>query len=186
MDPLVAELTVVEVEARLARSRARAASLPTILILIGLVDVGGSIAVLVLGRDHLLAYFVPAQVLAFVLAFRRYRHQAQRTGYQPSLRPWIVTAAAVTAAAAAGSRVGFALDSEPLTVSLPFLAYAGGYLALARWARNSLLTTAVLCMPLVTLVAVLIAEGDVAVALQLVTYGVILLVVAARSHRRSR
>ena len=79
VDPFIAELTFREVQAGLSRARLRIATVPFVLVAFAVVDlIAGQVALRV-GRDHLLAYFVPAQICAFVVSLMNYRRTARRS-----------------------------------------------------------------------------------------------------------
>jgi hypothetical protein len=171
-DPLTAELAYVE--ARATRARAVGLALVVPLRLAGTADLGGAVAVLLIGRDHLLTYFVPAYVLVLVLGVAWYRDYARRHGVWLPVRPWVLIIVPTLVASATLSRLGFALDRPLLQVVGPGLANAAAVAVTGGWLRSSRLVFTGLAMALATGVAAALSTGDRAVSLELLAYGLLL------------
>ena len=109
-DPLIVELAYREAVAARDRVRAirRAITLP--LRLLALVDLGGAVVVLVIGRFHLLSYFAPAFLMVLLVSAWWYRRYAATNGLLLPARPWLLVLAATLTAGASMSRLGVALD----------------------------------------------------------------------------
>jgi len=171
-DPLTAELAYVE--ARATRARAVGHALVVPLRLAGAADVGGAIAVLLIGRDHLLSYFGPAYLLVLVLGAAWYRHYARRHGVWLPVRPWVVIIVPTLAASATLSRLGFVLDQPLLQVVGPGLGNAVAVAVTGGWLRSARLVFTGLAMVIATGVAAALSTGDRAVSLELLAYGLLL------------
>ena len=87
-DPLTAELAYVE--ARATRDRAVQRALVVPLRLAGTAELGGAVAVLLIGRDHLASYFVPAYVVVLGAGAWWYRRYARTHGVLLPVRPWLL------------------------------------------------------------------------------------------------
>jgi hypothetical protein len=173
-DPLVAELAYREVVAARERVRAirRAITLP--LRLNAAVDLMGAIVVMVIGRFHLLAYFAPAYVVVLAASAWWYHRYAVRHGLQLPVRPWVLILVATLAAGASMSRLGVALDKSWVSDFGPCLAFTVGTGLTAYWLRSHRLALTAIAMVASTAVVSLAARGDLAVALQLLAFGVLL------------
>jgi hypothetical protein len=179
-DPLIAELAYVE--AREARDRAVQRALVVPLRLAGIAELGGAIAVLLIGRDHLGSYFAPAYVVVIGLGAWWYRRYARTHGILLPVWPWVLILAPMMVVAASLSRLGFALDRPVLEVLGPCLANAAAVVVTGAWLRSRRMLGTGLAMTLVPVIAVVVASGDRAVSLTLVAYG-LLLWQASRSSR---
>jgi hypothetical protein len=178
---LLADLENLEARGRLAR---RSVWFP--LLVFGVVDGVGALLALVVGRDHLAPYFIPATVAAGLLSVRSYRRLGHHTGLQVAAWPWLVVILAANFVAALCSATGQAIGSRLLNLSGPGLAHVCGFTILAFWARSTALRVAVSAMVMATLVAVTLADGDVAIAVQLAAYGVIMGAAAMQQRYRRR
>jgi hypothetical protein len=179
-DPLTAELAYVE--AREVRDRAIQRALVVPLRLAGTAELGGAVAVLLIGRDHLGSYFAPAYVVVIGLGAWWYRRYARTHGVWLPVWPWFLILAPMMVMAASLSRLGFALERPVLEVLGPCLANAAAVAVTGAWLRSRRLLTTGLAMALATVVAVAVSSGDRAVSLSLVAYG-LLLWQASRSNR---
>jgi hypothetical protein len=173
-DPLVAELALREASAARDRVRAiqRAIKLP--LRLVATADLAGSVVVLVIGQFHLLAYFAPAYVTVLVVSGWWYRRYAATHGLQLPVRPWVLILVATLTVAATTSRLGVALDEPWVSDFGPCLAFAVGTAITAGWLGSTRLALTAIAMVASTAVVSLAAEGDLAVALQLAAFGILL------------
>jgi hypothetical protein len=172
VDPLTAELAYVE--ARAVRDRAVRRALVVPLRLAGTAELGGAVAVLLIGRDHLASYFVPAYLLVLGGGAWWYRRYARTHGVLLPVRPWLLILAPMIVCGAALSRLGFALHNELVQVAGPSLTNAAAVGAVGVWLGSRRLSLTALAMAAATAVAVSVASGDRAVSLQLVAYGLLL------------
>lgn len=179
-DPLTAELAYVE--ARAARDRAIRRALVVPLRLAGTAQLGGAVAVLLIGRDHLASYFVPAYVLVLGGGAWWYRRYAREHGVLLPVRPWLLILVPALIGGASLSRLGFVLDNELVQVSCPPLVGAAGLAVVGLWLGSRPLVLAAAAMVAATAGTVMVASGDRAVSVQLVAYG-LLLWQASRSMR---
>lgn len=173
-DPLVAELAYREAVAARDRVRAiqRAISLP--LRLLAAADLAGAVVVLVIGQFHLLAYFAPAYLAVLVVSGWWYRRYAAAHGLLLPVRPWVLILVATLATGASMSRLGVALEKPWVSDFGPPLALAVGTALTASWLRSHRLALTAITMVASTALVSLAAEGDLAVALQLTAFGVLL------------
>jgi len=173
-DPLVAELAYREAVAARDRVRGiqRAITLP--LRLLAAADLAGAIVVLIIGRFHLLAYFAPAYVAVLVVSGWWYRRYAAEHGLLLPVRPWVLILVATLAVGASMSRLGVALDKPWVSDFGPCLTVAAGTALTACWLRSHRLALTAIAMVASTALVSLAAEGDLAVALQLTAFGVLL------------
>ena len=178
MDPYAADIAVAEIEALRSSERRRLATLPTPLVAFALVDLGGVVAVLLVGRFHLALYALPAFALAVWVSARAFSRRARAEGVQVSVRPWGLTALALCVGAVSASRAGVLLDVDAVSTVGPFLAQAVTLWLLGRWADSDALLVSSVLMVVASLLVGSQAAGDVAVALQFGAYGVILLAMA--------
>lgn len=179
-DSLTAELTYREVRA--ARDRVIRQALVLPLLLAGVADFGGAIAVLLIGRDHLASYFVPAYALVIVAGAWWYRRSARRSGVWLPVRPWLVILGPMIVAGMLLSRLGFALNLDTVEVAGPALANAAALAATGVWLRSRRLLLTAAAMTATVAVGLLLATGDRAVSVILFAYG-LLLCQAARTDR---
>jgi hypothetical protein len=173
-DPLVAELAYREAAAARDRVRAiqRAITLP--LRLLATADLVGAVAAMVIGQYHLLSYFAPAYGLVLVGSGWWYRRYAARHGMQLPVRPWVLILVATLTVGATMSRLGVALDEQWVSDFGPCLAFAVGTGITAAWLGSTRLALTAIAMVASTAVVSLAAEGDLAVALQLAAFGILL------------
>ena len=169
---MTAELAYVE--ARAARHRAIQRALVVPLRLAGTAQLGGAVAVLLIGRDHLASYFVPAYVVVLGVGAWWYRRYAHTRGVLLPVWPWFLILAPMMVLAASLSRLGFALDRPALQVLGPCLANAAAVVVTGAWLQSRRLLGTGLAMALVPVVAVAVTSGDRAVSLTLVAYGLLL------------
>jgi len=174
LDPLTAELAYREAAAAREHVRAiqRAIKLP--LRLLATADLAGAVVVLLIGRFHLLAYFAPAYLGVLVASGWWYRRYATRHGLLLPVRPWVLILVATLAAGASMSRLGVALEEPWISDFGPCLALAVGTALTAWWLRSRRLALTASAMLASTAVVSLAADGDVAVALQLGAFGLLL------------
>jgi len=187
MDPLVADLTLAEIRATQRRNRRRAAAVRFPLAMTGVCIVLTAGCALLLGRDHLAAFFGPTILLTALAAGWHYRRSSARDGVQTRITPWALTALALLAASAATSRLSAAAHLAWLNLAGPSLVFAAGYLMLASWGGNRPLILASAAMVADSLIAPLLIHGDGGVAWQCALDGVLLIVaaVATRAHQES-
>jgi hypothetical protein len=173
-DPLVAELAYREAAAARDRVRAiqRAITLP--LRLLAAADLVGAVVVLIIGQFHLLAYFAPAYVAVLVVSGWWYRRYAAAHGLLLPVRPWVLILVATLAAGASMSRLGVALDKAWISDFGPSLALAVGTGLTACWLRSRRLSLTAIAMVAATALVSFLAEGDLAVALQLTAFAALL------------
>ena len=173
-DPLIAELAYRETVAARERVRAvrRAITLP--LRLVAVMDLGGAVAVLVIGRFHLLSYFAPASLAVLVVSTWWYRRYAATHGLLLPARPWVLILVATLAAGASMSRLGVALDRPWISDFGPCLAFTVGTALTATWLRSRRLALTAVGMVAASAAVSLVASGDLAVALQLAAFGVLI------------
>ncbi|MBA2641198.1 MAG: hypothetical protein H0U77_14675 [Nocardioidaceae bacterium] len=87
--------------------------------------------------------------------------------------------AATLIAGASMSRLGVALEEPWISDFGPCLAFTVGTALTAAWLQSRRLALTAVAMVIVTAVASLAADGDLAIALQLAAYGALLLFAAA-------
>lgn len=173
-DPLTAELAYREAVAVRSRVRGIQLAITLPLRLLAAVDLVGAVVVLVIGRFHLLAYFAPSYLAVLGLSGWWYRRYATKHGLLLPVRPWVLILVATTVAAASMSRLGVALDEPWVSDFGPCLAITVGVALTALWLRSRRLALTAVAMLVATAVVSMAAAGDVAVALQLAAYGVLL------------
>ena len=178
MSRYAADVTVASVVAIRAAERRRSVTVPTPLVAFALVNLGGVVATILLGRFHLALYGIPAFTLAVWVSARVFARQARTEGVQVAIRPWALTAAALCLGAMGASRAGVLLDIAVISAVGPFLAQAAGLWLFGRWAGSDELRTAAGVMVVASLLIGSVATGDVAVALQFGVYGTVLLAAA--------
>jgi hypothetical protein len=178
MDRHAANVTMAEIRALKAGERRRLVTIPAPLVAFALVDLGGVVATILIGRFHLALYGIPAFALALWWSARTFSRRARMEGVQVALRPWALTTAALVLASMGASRGGVALDSDAISTVGPFLAQAVGLWLLGRWAGSDALLCAAVVMVVASLVTGVFASGDAAVAIQFAIYGGVLLATA--------
>ena len=90
------------------------------------------------------------------------------------MRPWVLILVATLAVGASMSRLGVALDKPWVSDFGPCLTVAVGTALTACWLRSHRLALTATAMVASTALVSLAAEGDLAVALQLTAFGVLL------------
>lgn len=138
------------------------------LLVFGLIDLPGAVFALTVGREHLAAYFVPANTLGGLLCAWYYYRTGKTRGLQTPIFAWLVMILAASVIAAACSASGRALGWDLLNLAGPFVATAAGLAVLALWARSTTLLAVVTGIALTTVLVLSRARGDAAIALQLV------------------
>ena len=182
MEQREAVATVVEIDAIRRADRLRLASLPYPLAAFAAVNLGGVVAVALLGRGHLAPYGIVAFTLAVAASARSLARRASPDGAQLSIVPWVLTAIALFLSASSTSRLGFALDLDLLTVCGPFMVEALGFWLLGRWAgSDALQAMATVMLGASALIGALVG-GDLAVGLQFAAFGAALCVAALRAR----
>jgi hypothetical protein len=173
-DPLIAELAYREAAAARERVRAvrRAITLP--LRLLAVADLGGAVVVLLIGRFHLLSYFAPAFLTVLAVSAWWYRRYAATNGLLLPARPWLMILLATLVAGASTSRLGVALDRPWVSDFGPCLAIALGTALTAAWLQSRRLAVTAAGMVAASAAVSLVASGDLAVALQLGAFGVLI------------
>jgi hypothetical protein len=178
MDPYAADTVVAEIRALKSSERRRLATLPTPLVAFALVDLGGVVAVILVGRFHLALYALPAFGLAVWVSARAFSRRALAERVQVSVRPWALTAAALCIGSVSASRAGVLLDVDAVSAVGPFLAQAVALWLLGRWADSDALLVSSALMVVASLLIGSQAAGDLAVALQFGVYGILMLATA--------
>jgi hypothetical protein len=171
----LADGTVAEIASIKAAERRRLATVPTPLVTFGLVNLGGVVATILIGRFHLALYGVPAFALAIWVSGRALARRAHTDGVQIAIRPWALTAAALCIGGIGTSRAGVLLDIDAVSTVGPFLAQAVGLCLLGRWAGSELLLAVSVVLVAGSALTSSLAAGDPAVAIQFAIYGVVLL-----------
>lgn len=185
-DPLITELAYRETVAARERVRAirRAITLP--LRLLAVVDMGGAVVVLVIGRFHLLGYFAPAFLAILVVSAWWYRRYAATNGLLLPARPWLLILLATLVAGASMSQLGVALDRPWVSDFGPCLAFTVGTALTAAWLQSRRLALTAVGMIAASAVVSLAASGDLAVALQLAAFGVLIWTASDPSEPKDR
>jgi len=174
VDPLAAELAYREATAARERVRVvrRAITLP--LRLLAAADLGGAVAVLAIGRFHLLAYFAPAFLTVLVVSAWWYRRYAATNGVLLPTRPWVLILVATLSAGAGMSRLGVALDTSWVSDFGPCIAFTVGAALTAAWLQSRRLALTALGMLAASATVLPLASGDLAVALQLAAFSALI------------
>jgi hypothetical protein len=184
MDPIAVELTLAETAARRRRALELAsASIAVPLRLLALVWLALMPVALVVGRNHLGPFVAVALIAVTVAAWRRFRRAAIAHGVQARLWPWILVVIAATVGGTAASRGGVDHGLPLLNVVGPFAVNALALLALAWALRSRVLAATSGLMLAASGVVGATLTGNVAVAVQLITYAVLLLLACARLAR---
>lgn len=173
-DPLVAELAYRQAVAAREHVRAiqRAITLP--LRLLATADLAGAVVVMIIGQFHLIAYFAPAYIAVLVVSRWWYRRYAATHGLLLPVRPWVLILVATLTAGASMSRLGVALGEPWISDFGPPLALTVGAALTACWLRSHRLALTAIAMVASTALVSLAADGNVAVALQLTAFGLLL------------
>ena len=156
------------------------------LLVFGLVNAVATPTVLVMGRDHLGSYYLPAALVGGVLCALHYRRTGRVTGLQAPLFAWlgVIVVAAVVAAVCSGT--GRDEGWRELNLAGPGVALSLGYAVLGVWARSTILLAAVAATAVVIAFAVSVADGDAAIALQVGCWAVIFFCLAGFNHSQHR
>jgi uncharacterized membrane protein len=179
MDPLVSELTLIELKVLADRNRRRAGALRFTLYALGVLHVLMTGWVLAMGQDHVMMVYGPAFLLIALATAWRYRRAARTQGVQVSLLPWLACAIGCVVLASALSRLGFVLDWPALSQNGPTLVFVLTYHLLGWWGRNRNLIIATAIMFVVSAVAPFFVSGDPLVAIQFGADGILLILAAA-------
>lgn len=176
-------LLLAELEGRLAANRRRAGALRFPLLAVATVNLAAVPWCLIAGRQRMVAFYLPALVVAIAVSWRHHRRQAARTGVLLPLRMWCLAALATVAAAATMSRLGVATGLRVVEEAGPSLAWVAGYHLLGRWGHNRLLMTSTAAMaPATVLLGATVLRGDAFVAAQLAANGLLLAAAVARTE----
>lgn len=176
-------LLLTELEGRLAANRRRAGVLRYPLLAVAVVNLAAVPWCLIGGRRRMVAFYLPALLVAITASWRHHRRQAARTGVQLPLRVWCLAALAMVAGAATVSRIGAATELRLVEEAGPSLVWVAGYHLLGRWGHNRLLTASTAAMVPATLaLGATVLRGDAFVAAQLAANGLLLAVAAARTE----
>lgn len=156
------------------------------LFLFGAVDAIGAPVVLIIGRDHLGSYFLPATVLAGVVCALYYRHSSLSLGVAIPPAVWLGVLLAATFTGALCSFYGRQWQSSLLNLAGPFVAMMSGYLVLWWWTRNRSLLAVVAVFSVAMVVILRLFRGDTAIALQLAVLALVMFVAGAVNFRQER
>lgn len=176
-------LLLAELEGRLAANRRRAGTLRFPLLAVAVVNLAAVPWCLIAGRRRMVAFYLPALLVAIAASWRRHRRQAARTGVLVPLRVWCLAALAAVAGAATVSRIGVVTGLRVVEEAGPGLVWVAGYHLLGRWGHNRLLMSSTAAMvPATVLLGATVLRGDAFVAAQLAANGLLLAVAAARAE----
>lgn len=178
MDPLVSELTLIELKVLQDRARRRAGALRFPLYALGLLHLAMMVWVLSSDRFHVVMVYAPAFLLIAVVTGWRYRRVSQRDGVQVSLLPWLACGLLSLLLATTVSRLGLELDWPLVQQNGPTLIFVAAYHLLGWWGRNRNLIVATAVMFVVSAVAPFFASGDPLVAIQFGADGLLLVLAA--------
>jgi hypothetical protein len=182
-DPLIAEMTLIELGVLRERNRRRAGSLRFTSYALGVLHVTTAGWVLVAGRDHVVMVYAPALLTIALLTGRRYKRVSRAQGVQAPLLPWFAAAWTALVVAAVVSRTGAGLGSPPLEEVGPTVVFAFAYHLLGWWGHNVGLVVATALMVPISLIAALFTSGDLLVAVQFAADGLLLILAAATPSR---
>ncbi|MCB0978775.1 MAG: hypothetical protein KDB02_15080 [Acidimicrobiales bacterium] len=175
LDPLAAELAYREAIGVISRTYAirRAIALP--LRLLAAVYLVGAAVVLVVGQFHLLAYFGPALGGVVGTSFWWYRRYARTCGLWFPVWPWVVIIVVSTFLGATVSHDGMTTGRQWVSDFGPPLVLAAAVGVVAAWLRSWRLAATATAMAVATALAATVAQGNAAVALQLLAYSALML-----------
>lgn len=188
MDELTSDrLLLAELEGRLAANRRRAGVLRHPLLAVAVVNLAAVPWCLIAGRRRMVAFYLPALVVAIAAGCRHHRRLAAHTGVLLPLRVWCLAALAAVAGAATASRIGVAAGLRLVEEAGPGLVWVAGYHLLGRWGHNRLLMVSTAAMVPATLaLGATVLRGDAFVAAQLAANGLLLATAAARTPSEPR
>lgn len=156
------------------------------LLIFGLINAVATPVVLVIGREHLGAYYLPAALIGGVLCAVHYRQAGRVTGIQAPLFAWLGVIAGTAAIAAICSAAGREEGWSALNLAGPGIALSLGYGILAVWARSTPLLVAVAATTVAIAVAVHITDGDRAIAVQVGSWSAVFFCLAGFNHAQYR
>ncbi len=166
----------------LPRSHRRTVWFP--LAVFGLVDLVGSPIALLIGRDHLGSFMLPATVSGGILSALHYRRSDSRTGAQTAIWPWIVVIALASLAGMVCSAEGREIGSRTLNLLGPSLAHIFGFTVLALWAQSTLLVALTGALVCVSVLCITLSDGDTAISAELLAFGLLMAGASLLQRRR--
>jgi len=156
------------------------------LLVFGLINAAATPVVLVIGRDHLGSYYLPAALIGGVLCALHYRRTGRVAGVQSPLFAWLGVIVGATLVGAICSATGREEGSRALNLAGPGIALSLGYAVLAIWARSTVLLVAVTAMTVAIALTVHVADGDPAIAFQVGSWAVVFICLACFNHIQHR
>ena len=156
------------------------------LLVFALLDLPGAVLALVVGREHLGLYYLPASVLGGILCAWHYRRRGRTTGLQAPALGWMVVALGVLAAGATSSSVGREHDWDLLNLAGPSASRMVGYALLALWARSTSLLVVVGAIGATIVLVLAVADGNAAISLQIIGMSSAMLPLAGHNWREGR
>lgn len=156
------------------------------LLIFGLINAVATPVVLLIGRDHLGSFYLPAALIGGVLCALHYRRTGRVTGLQVPLFAWLGVVVCATVVGAVCSATGRDQGWRALNLAGPGVALSLGYAVLAAWARSTVLLVAVAAMAVAITFAVNVVDGDPAIAFQVGSWAVVFLCLAGFDHSQHR
>ena len=168
----------------LPRSHRRAVWFP--LLAFGLVDLLGSPVTLLISRNHLGSFILPATVTAGFLSALYYRRSDSRTGAQTAIWPWIAVIAVASLTAMVCSSEGREIGNRTLNLLGPSLAHIFGFTVLALWAQSTLMVALTGALIMVSVLCITLLNGDTAISTELLGFGLLMTAAAVFQKRQLR
>ncbi|HNM78075.1 MAG TPA: hypothetical protein PKI89_06920 [Tepidiformaceae bacterium] len=156
------------------------------LLVFGLINAVAAPLVLMIGRDHLGSFYLPAALAGGVLSALHYRQTGRVSGLQAPLFAWLAVIAGATVAGAVCSDAGREEGWRALNLAGPGVALTVGYAILALWARSTVLLVAVAAMAVAIAFSVNVADGDPAIAFQVGSWAVVFFCLAHFNYSQHR
>lgn len=156
------------------------------LLIFGLINALATPTVLVIGRDHLGSYYLPAALVGSVLCAFHYRRAGRVSGLQTPIVAWLGVIVVSTVVAALCSSTGREEGWRALNLAGPGVALTFGFAVLAVWARSTVLLVAVAAMAVTIALAVRVADRDAAIAVQVGCWAAIFFCLASFNHYQHR
>ncbi len=154
------------------------------LFVFGSIEIPGMFLAVIIGREHLGSYYLPASLAGGLLCAWHYRRAGRTSGLQAPALIWLIVIVALTCVAAVCSGTGREHGWDLLNLAGPGIALTAGYAILAIWARSTDLLVVVGVMALSIPVTLSFARGNEAISIYVAVFAIAALSVGTMNWRR--